>query len=552
MLKPLTKQQTKRIDDLMRRMSIEQMVGQTLSPLAWSFNQNPKGQELTECIDRVKRWVDDYHVGCLFFPYGTRTNLSRMEREVQAHSGIPVIVNGDMETGAGYKIKGNAMFPNKMLAAAANSVALVRTMAEATSAESRPYGAHWAFSPMVDLCYSPRNSMVFSRTFSSSPVQTARLARAFIQAMQKDGRCAATAKHFPGDGFDERDPHMSTAVLALSRNEWMETYGFVWKACIDAGVMAIMTGHIALPFVDPPDTWMGPRPASLSRKIQLDFLRGELGFDGTLVSDATTMIGFSGHLPPDERAWQCIENGSDVFLFSEPDRDFPQMMKALKARKLSEARVAFAARKVLELKTRVGLMDGKQFKLPTAEVRAGYRKAAVAIAERGLKVVRDEYNVLPLKLKKGSRVLTITCTFVEGVRHGTAMELPVVDKELRKRGIKVDHLFNPWAPDFIPDLHKYDAVFYNLNIPPRYGANRLQPPISNPLWEGSWWHHPRPVFTSFGNPYMIAEIPCAPNMVLTFCNSELAQAAAVRLWLGEIKPRGKNPVALDGFFECEI
>jgi len=313
-----------------------------------------------------------------------------------------------------------------------------------------------------------------------------------------------------------------------------------------------MVGHIALPFIDPAVSYLGPPPATLSRKIQLDFLRGELGFEGLIVCDAATMIGFASHAAPRDRAWRSIESGTDVHLFSNVEVDFPNMLAAVRDGRLSEERLEFAARKVLELKTRVRLFDDVKMAAPGAADIARFKRAATEVADRSLVVLRDEHGTLPLKLKKGAKVLTITCRLTEGARHGIVDDLPTVDRELRARGFKVSHLFNPWAPDHMDRYDRYDAIFVNFNFPPKYGYNRLSPPASNPLWEAFWVGRKNVVFTYFGNPFLVRETPSVPSMVLTFCNTPYAQEAAVRLWLGEKKPRGKLPVSLPGFYEAQV
>lgn len=555
MLKPLTRAQQANIDRLLGRMTIEEKIGQTLNPVAWNFGQDPTDEQVDKHLDAMRRNIERFHVGCVFMANGGESAFRKVDAALKKASDIPIIVNADIETGPGNRVKGRVTFPSTMACGAANSPALFRTMCESIAVEGRAFGMHWTLAPVVDLCLNRANPMTICRTYGSRPDHVARMASAFIRTVQKNGRLAATAKHFPGDGYDDREPHICTSVMGLKRKEWMASYGVTWKAAIDAGVMAIMTGHIALPFVDPAprNSHLGPLPATLSRKIQLDFLRGELGFDGLIVCDAATMIGFASHVAPQDRAWRSIEAGTDVYLFSNPEVDFPNMLAAVRDGRLSEERVEFAARKVLELKTRVGLFDGLTVAQPSAKEVAGYRKASLELARHSITIVRDGTNLLPLKnLKPGAKVLTITCMHTEGARHGIVNDMPVIDAELKARGFQVEHLFNPWGPDFLGRVRDYDAIFVNFNIPPKYGYTRLGPPASNPLWEAFWVGHPCVVFTAFGNPFVLYETPSVPNMVLTYCNSESSQAAAVKVWLGEEKALGKSPVKLDGYFECEV
>ena len=121
--------------------------------------------------------------------------------------------------------------------------------------------------------------------------------KAYMQAAHKEG-VACVCKHFPGDGVDERDQHLSNSVNSLSREEWDNTFGYVYREMIDAGVEGIMVGHIMLPayeyyFEDRADGGEC-MPATLSKPLLQGLLRGQLGFNGLIISDASQMAGMTG------------------------------------------------------------------------------------------------------------------------------------------------------------------------------------------------------------------------------------------------------------------
>ncbi len=106
---------------------------------------------------------------------------------------------------------------------------------------------------------------------------------------------APRPKHFPGDGVDFRDQHLCVAVNSLAEEEWDATFGQIYRACAEAGVDAVMAGHVALPWLDPNTcTGRAPLPATTSHRILGDLLRERIGFDGVVVSDALIMAGFRG------------------------------------------------------------------------------------------------------------------------------------------------------------------------------------------------------------------------------------------------------------------
>jgi len=125
------------------------------------------------------------------------------------------------------------------------------------------------------------------------PDKAIRLLSRQIRGLQDNG-VAATIKHFPGDGVDYRDQHLLTTSNSLPFEIWKQYHGKVFKALIDSGVAAIMPGHITLP------SWQEEKiddhflPATLSKELLTNLLKGELGFNGVIVSDAMVMGGFRG------------------------------------------------------------------------------------------------------------------------------------------------------------------------------------------------------------------------------------------------------------------
>ena len=134
------------------------------------------------------------------------------------------------------------------------------------------------------------------------------------------------------------------------------TYGRVWKAAIDAGVLSIMVGHISLPAYEGLENDPArAMPATLNPRLQIDLLRNELGFEGVIVSDAAPMIGITSRVPGAEEALQNILAGSDVFLFANPRQDFASLKQAFESGRLTPQRVDQSVRRVLEMKARLGL-----------------------------------------------------------------------------------------------------------------------------------------------------------------------------------------------------
>lgn len=536
MLIPLTSEQQAWVEKTLAAMSMEECVGHLLCPEDRNY--------------QLHDWRDILHkvpLGSVFIGSGTRAELAGKCRLIQAEAKIPVLVASDMENGA-ILIKDEAThFPAAMGVAATGNPEMLYQMGRITALESRSCGIHWTFSPVVDLNLNFNNPVTNIRSLGDRPERTIPLLRELIRGLQQDGLMAATAKHFPGDGVDDRDQHMCTSVNSLPKEQWFELYGRVWQAAIDAGVMSIMAGHIAFP------DWQGcaadpeaAMPATLSPELQVDLLRNRLGFKGVLVSDAAPMTGLCSRAPTDELAWRNIAAGSDMFLFADPVADFARLMAAVRAGKLSEKRVMEATRRVLEMKARLNLhIDafGPEF---TDIQLAAHGETARQVAEASITQVRVHPGLLPARLAPGAKVLTVTMTESDG--HGQQWkDLTVIDDELRRRGIEVDHQKNPGCDTLFAALDKYERIFVNFYMIPhlRMGLLRLAGAAFGGFWKGFYANAlDKVVFTSFGTPYVLHEQPHLNNLLLAYSPYAVSQRAAVRAWLGEITPAGICPVRL--------
>ncbi|MGF7145879.1 beta-N-acetylhexosaminidase [Anaerotaenia torta] len=542
MLKPITEQQRKKIDGYLTEMTLEEKLSQVQCIMGSSWT----AEEIKEVAGKEK-------VGSIFIGNQTKERFKEIADAAEG-ADIPVIICADLVHGAGARMFGVTEFPHYMACSAADSEEYVEKMGEITAREGRAFGVHWAFGPVVDLCLEKNNPMMHVRTAGDNTEQVLRMSKAFVKGIQKEGLMAATPKHFPGDGTDARDTHITTLINGLSREDWEKSYGVIWRGIIDSGAMAIMSGHIALPFIDPQyegeaERYKGPRPATISSKIQIDFLRKELGFEGLVVTDALNMVGYGAHIRREEYGWRLLEAGADMLLWTNPPKDTPFMMEAIRQGKLSEERVNEAVRRVLELKARVGLLEEERIypAVTEAEFRQN-KRLAQEVADKSITIVRDVFHSLPMKhLKPGSRVLTITAQYVEGYRTTRdSYDLVFVDEELRKRGFEVDHLLNPKDSSQLSQIEKdYDAIFINIKYTPRYGSVRMYGD-SFLMFQNSWWvENKKVVFTSFGEPYKLYDLPSLHNYVNVYSNTEVSQRAAVKVWLGEIEAAGKSPVKLE-------
>jgi beta-N-acetylhexosaminidase len=527
---PLDKALAAEVDRRLDAMSVTELAAQVLCP-------NLKGWGETKTAELA----DAFALGAIFVADETPESL-RMKTRVAAERlpDRPLVV-ADLVMGAGYALSGATLFPWEMAMGAADSEELCRIEGEAAAHEGRAAGINWTLAPVCDLNRDFRNSMMYARCYGDEPGPVLERTRAFVQGVQAGGLMAATAKHFPGDGADDRDPHISTPVNPLSRGEWDDTYGRVWRGLIEAGVLAVMPGHIALPAVDPGDGGPCPPPATFSEKLLTGFLRGELGFDGIIISDAMKMTGLCSHAPLRERAARALAAGVDMILFASTADDHAGILDALREGRLREERLRDAARRVLDLKARLGLFG------PEPEVavdRPAYEAAVREVSRRCVVPVREQAGLLPLQLGPGARVLTISIDHPDIGLRGMVQGLEAVDEALAAHGMAVTHLDNPPSGRVLGIMADFEAIFVNFHFPPHYGTTRMDFRQFLSLRESFWPDHPRVVFTAFCNPYLVWELNHLPNLLTVYSNNIEAQQAAVAFWLGHQPVVGRHPVNL--------
>lgn len=533
MLTPLTPAQSQWVARTLDSLTIEQCIGQML---------NVSGPQ-----DDPAYWLDlltRIPAGCMSARTKTAEQYKTLLTALQAGLPIPALVLANMEHGASEWDGFGTEFPWPMAAGAADDEAAAETMGAATAVEARSIGVNWVLTPVADLNYNFNNPITNVRSLGDDPARVGRLAAAIIRGIQANG-VAATAKHFPGDGLDDRDQHLTSSVNPLPFAEWKATYGAVWKAVIDAGVYTIMPGHISLPdyegYAENPED---APPATISRKLLLDLLRGELGFEGLIVSDSTSMVGLTSRTRPEERAMLSIEAGIDVYLNANLDVDFPSLVQAVKDGRLSEARIRESARRVLELKARLNLVEQPIGPAPSESQAAAYTAAAASMADKSITILRGAQH-FPLNLPAGAKVLTVSVAQINQMMGQS--DLTAFDDALRARGYEVEHLLNPRNDELRPKSQAAAAVIVNVyNMPfMTLGHIRIAPNGFGAWgWRSLFLEHPNVIYCAFGTPYIGYELPHVPNLLATYGGSAVSQRAAVKVLLGELPALGKAPVRI--------
>ncbi len=364
----------KRADKLLKKMSVEEKVGQLIQ-----IGVNAKfANRDSSFYKEIRRQVVDNKVGGIIFfgapMYETSILINRMQTEAK----LPLLMALDAETGIGMRFADAINFPWAMAVAATGDAEYARRIGVITGREARAMGFQHVYAPVLDVNNNAANPVINVRSFGEDPEEVAKFGTAFIEGVQSE-KAIATAKHFPGHGDTDVDSHRGLPIIDHSLASLEKTELVPFRAAINDGVASVMIAHIALPQIDdeivlPLKNYRGGDaetgaeiveqkayiPATLSRKVQTDLLRNEMGFKGLIVTDAMSMSGLTLYFEQGEAGVRAFLAGSDLLEKpSAPDAMIAGLLAAVKSGRIPQERLDDSVRRILAWKSAVGLFDNR-------------------------------------------------------------------------------------------------------------------------------------------------------------------------------------------------
>lgn len=457
---------------------------------------------------------------------------------------IPYLVSADLE-GSRMSLPFGAEVPNPLGLAAIDDVETTREITGIMAREARAGGVSWSYTPVLDINAAFRSPIVATRGFGSDQDRICRHALAQIDVLQAH-RVAATAKHWPGEGHDDRDQHLVTTVIPLSYEEWEASHGRLYRAAIESGVLSVMSAHIAFPAfvrsIDPDCGVEAFRPASISRLLNHVLLREKLGFNGLIVSDATSMAGLTSWGHRDDYLPELVTSGCDLILFSdEPEADIIRIEKALADGRLGWDRIEEALIRILGLKAAIGLhIDGKAPAKRSVLFDSADREKAYAAVLQTPTLVKDIGNILPLSPETHRRVLV----------YSTGIVLPTQEErdQFALLGMMAAEGFEVtvFDPDTRQEARNFDLVIYAMGEETLRNRGRIFLDWSRlagqkDAMRRDWYDVPS-VLLSFGYPYYLYDAPRMPCLVNSYSTSDSAQRATLDCLMGRSPFQGVSPV----------
>ena len=397
------------VENTIASMTDEEKVGQ----LFWQLTTSPEENYLKDLMER-------YHLGGCRFNNMPGQRILNQNRLLQKYAKIPVLIACNPEAGGDGICPDGTHVGAGIKVGATGKLEYAQDMGRVSGAQIKATGCNMAFAPIVDIPYNWECEEIIKRAFGNDHERVAAMGKAYMDGLHETEGVFCCAKHFPGNGQDYRDAHLSNNINDFGEEQWMATYGHVYKTMIDGGMEAVMGGHIMMPTymreVKPGITDAEMLPATLCPEIMIGLLRDKLGFNGMVVTDASHMVGMTNKMKRAEMLPASINAGCDMFLFfNDPEEDFATMLNAYKTGVISEERMVEALTRILGLKASKGMhkmtadqLCGTDEELAAALNNAEFKSYSAEISKDSLTLVKylDE-GVLPLDPNKTKRIMIV-------------------------------------------------------------------------------------------------------------------------------------------------
>jgi len=562
------------VESTIAGMSDKEKVGQ----LFWQLTASQEE-------DYLKELMEKYHLGGCRYNGMPGAKVLEQNRTLQKYAKIPVFIACNPENGGNGVCSDGTFVSSQVKLGATGKPEYAQAMGRVSGAQIAATGCNMAFAPVADITYNWECEEILSRAYGNDPLLVATMSHAYMQGLFETEGVASCAKHFPGNGQDYRDAHLSNNVNHFGLEKWMQTYGHVYKTLIDGGLQAIMGGHILMPEymkeLYPDITPQQLRPATLCPEIMTGLLRDKLGFNGMVVTDASHMVGMTNQMKRKDMLPLAINSGCDMFLFfNDPDEDFASMLDAYRSGVISEVRMTEALTRILGLKAAMGLNKKTLDQLcPSEEVmqaaldNAEFKALSPAVSRDALTLVKyRQEGVLPLSPEKTKRVMIVNVKGADGpmaalmamaMGGGKDRKTPAqkLQERLCAKGFEafiyespLDKMKQMIAAGEKPSMNLYfagknaiadfvagqDLVITLFNVPNGHPAFGL----SKGGGEIPWYVHELPVVgISVSKPTMLADCPMLQTYINTYdANDDTLDALVDALMAGPEAFKGSDPI----------
>ncbi|MBC3846441.1 serine hydrolase [Winogradskyella echinorum] len=521
------------VDSLYNSMSLEERIGQLYMVQVMSKNSD-------KVNNQVVNLIKNQHIGGVIYSSGGPYRQAKLNNKLQAASKIPLLVGMDAEWGLSMRLDSTYAFPWNMTLGAIADNNLVEQTGKLMGEHCKRLGVHFNFAPVVDINTNPENPIIGNRSFGEDRDNVTDKGLALMNGMQSTGTLA-NAKHFPGHGDTADDSHYKLPTISFSEERLDSIELYPYRKLIKEGLSSVMVAHLNVPSLEK----KAGLPSSLSKHIVTDILKGELGFNGLIFTDALTMKGAADFNETGAIDLAAFKAGNDVLLMSEDVAiGTKKILKAYNDGEITEERLAHSVKKILMAKYKVGLHNYSPVGLYNLGKDLNRLKDDLLyenLMESAITVVKNTNSLLPLRDLETKKIAYVSF----GDANGSVF-LDELKKYTKVHQIKAEKLDGA-----INQLQNYNTViigFHKSNDNPWAKYKFSQKELT---WLYEIARTNTVILDVFAIPYALNDILSIENIegiVMSYQNSRIAQEKSAQLIFGAIGAKGKLPVTAGQFF----
>ncbi len=533
------------IDRQLTEMTLDEKIGQLFMVAAYS-NKDAAHQQ------SIERLIKEQHIGGLIFFKGTPYKQAKQTNRYQSLAKVPLLISIDGEWGLDMRLDSTVRFPRQLILGAIQDNSLVYEMGREVGRHCKRLGIHMNLAPVVDVNNNPNNPVINDRSFGEDKFNVAQKAIEYMRGMKTEG-VLACAKHFPGHGDTDKDSHYTLPTIAHDQYRLQDIEMYPFRELANAGVASMMSAHLAVPALDssrisPKNPESPATPASLSKPMIESWLRGQMGYQGLVMTDALNMKGVADYFAPGDVDLKALMAGNDVLLFPE---NVPVAVKKIKQAiqngTLSEYEVEKRVRKILKAKYEAGLSNYQPIDLTNLTNDLNPKSAKVLnrkLYENAITLARNEDFLLPVlnltdELGNPKRFASIS---IGGKRRTSNYQ-----QQLTKYARVVNFHINKDASEaeqdrILQQLAGFDHVFVSVHGMSRYASKNyyLNDKVSN-FVEMVQELSPMSLVV-FGTPYSLKYFNEIKTTVVAYEENSTTQELAAQMVFGALAFKGKLPV----------
>lgn len=507
--------------------------------------------------DDIKEMIHDYKVGSIIL---FNRNIGSAEEVLQLNTNLqkeakasgqeyPLLICADQENGVVRRLReGTTLFPGAMSLGATGSTQLTYEVGVATGNELKSLGINWNLAPVVDVNNNPLNPVIGIRSYGEEPEKVSEFGISAVKGMQEAG-VITTLKHFPGHGDTNVDSHLDLPIISHNRDRLKRVELKPFIDGIANGADMIMTAHIYFPAFEKK---VGT-PATISKDVITGLLRNELGFDGVVTTDCLEMNAISKTIGTPRGAVEALKAGVDIIMICHTQQLQKEALEAIyEAVESGEIEISLiekAYERVMSLKRKYVSWNDIQLegeiKVPKVVGSNKHAKLAEDAYRRGITLVKNEGNLIPLSNQEGNRILVLypensALMQVEDKGGMSSINLGTVVKEFHALADAIEYpvsLTDNEFKELIRLSEGYDTVIVGTMSISK-GSSQVS------LIESLLEQTNKVAVVALRSPYDIGYFPSVPAYIAAFEFSYPALEMSVKALFGLEEVSGNLPVTI--------